>query len=534
MIVGVDVGGTNVDAVAIESGQVVNSVKVPVDRDDLSESILSALKEVIGGNRAIERITLSTTHCTNAIVEGKTEPVAMILEPGPGIDPSAYFGEGYVKVSGYIDHRGTEIAPVSADDIKRAIAYAKDYEYVGIAGKFSVRNPNHENYIREKLGKGFKHITVGHELSGALNYPRRVNSVYLNSCVHRVYSRFVSSLKKALEDMDISCPVYVLKADGGTMEIQSSTKFPINTILSGPSASIMGVLALSDVNVDAVSIDIGGTTTDISFYVDGLPAYEPHGIEISGYKTHVKALYSRSIALGGDSAIQVKGNKLVIGPQRMDKAMALGGAYPTPTDAFNVLGLCNYGDTAKSYQGMMQLAQRMGEDAKKVAHRVYDMVCETIASEIKRSLAQLNERPVYTIRELLYGRKIQPQLLIAVGGPARALADKIAAILNVKPVVPDMYQVANSVGAALSRVTKEVTLLADTDKGYMVIPEMGIRERIQKGFDLSEARDVALNLLKDIGEAEVVEEQCFNMVRGFYTVGKNIRVKAAVKPGLII
>lgn len=533
MIIGLDVGGTNVDVVAIEKGEIVASEKIPIEREYLSENIFDALRKVIKKNNDIERITISTTHCTNAIVEGNVQSVAMILEPGPGICPSEYFDVDYCRISGYIDHRGTEIAPITEEDINKVRKYVKDYEYIGIAGKFSVRNPSHENYIKDNLIGNFKHITLGHELSGTLNFPRRVNSTYLNSCVHKIYKHFVDSLKSALKEMGISCPVYVLKADGGTMDLEASVRFPLNTILSGPSASIMGVLALTDMDEDAVSLDIGGTTTDISFFIDGVPVYEPNGIEIGGYKTVVKALYSRSIGIGGDSTVRLKDGRLFVGPQRLDKAMALGGKYPTPTDAFNVLGFCNYGDMSKSYKGMEQIAQEMGIDVKTVAYKIYDMVCDAIVSEINRSLEEINNKPVYTVKELISGRKVKPKAVIAVGGPAKAIVDKIASMLNIKPVVPRMYQLANSVGAALSRVTTEITLLADTEKGFMVIPEKGIEKRIDRNFSLREARDIALNILKSQGDGRIIEEQCFNMVRGFYTVGKNIRIKAAIKPGLI-
>lgn len=530
MIIGIDVGGTNIDAVCVESGKILLKSKTPVDRSDIVSCIITAIKSVLNGEKP-ERITISTTICTNAIVEGKVEPVGMILEPGPGINPREYFDKDFMTLNSYIDHRGTEIKELNKLDIKRIKDYAKKYNYLGIVSKFSVRNPDHENFMRQLVKSDSKHITVGHEISGELNFPRRVNSVYLNSCVYKTYSEFVHAMKNAILSLNIDCPLFILKADGGTVEFDESVKIPLNTILSGPSAGVMGILASTNEACDVVAIDMGGTTTDISFYSDGVPLYEPYGTEINGYKTLVKALFSKSIGIGGDSSVKVTDDGIKVGPDRVGPAMCVGGPVPTPTDAFNVLKLTEYGETEKSLEGIQKLSQKLNMSINETAEKIYKIVIDNICSEVGRQIDLINAKPVYTIKELLHGKKIKLKKAIIVGGPSKAVAKGLGDKLGCEYLIPEHYDVINSVGAALSKVTREITLLADTEKGFAVIPELSFKKGIDRTFNIDKARKMALDKLN--GEDTVItEEQIFNMVRGFNTVGKNIRIKAGIKPGI--
>src|SRR5690606_32986291 len=122
--------------------------------------------------------------------------------------------------------------------------------------------------------------------------------------------------KKSLAKAGIEAPVFILKADGGTMNLATAEEKPVETILSGPAASLLGLMGMCSTEQDALLLDIGGTTTDIFFLADGVPVFEPLGIKISGYKTLVRAIYSVSIGLGGDSSIRVGNDTIQINPQR--------------------------------------------------------------------------------------------------------------------------------------------------------------------------------------------------------------------------
>jgi hypothetical protein len=175
-----------------------------------------------------------------------------------------------------------------------------------------------------------------------------------------------------------------------------------------------------------------------------------------------------------------------------------------------------------------------------MAAAILQQMAGEIARQCRTLLDKINSRPVYTVREVLEGKQLQPAQVIVIGAPAPILAAELEAAFGLPVTVPNLAGVANAIGAALSQPTTELTLLADTEQGLLTVPEEGIREKIPAGYNLERARTRALELLRGRllrltpeaagTELEVVEEQAFNMVSGFYTTGKNIRVKVQVKP----
>ncbi len=548
MIIGLDMGGTNVDGVVIDHREIISSTKKPIDRSNLLKSIYETLEDLIINVDVakIERVNLSTTICTNAIVENKTSPVGMIIESGPGIKPGFLAcGQENVFIKGCIDHRGREVESFRKQEILDAIKKfeSKEIDSTAVVTKFSVRCPEHEIEIGKLLESKFSTITLGHTISGKLNFPRRVLTSYLNSAVSSTFRKFSESVRAVLPEKGISAPVYVLKADGGTLSIKSAEKHPVHTILSGPAASLLGMCALLPTSSDAVLLDIGGTTTDIFFLADGIPLFEPQGIRIGKYLTLVRAIFSASLGLGGDSSIDVEDGELSIGPHRDGFPMALGGPKPTPSDAFVVLGLMDCGDKGQAFAAMNKIGGKIGLGAEETAERVVDKMCEMIKCSVEQLLENINNHPVYTVKELLYGKKLKPCCLSVVGGPAKAMSRVLEQKFNIPCRFPKNYELANAVGASLARTTTEITLNVDTEKCILTVPELGIYEKINRNYDLEKARLRATDLVRkkaqDLGafceeiEPEITEESCFNMVRGFYTSGKNIRIKAQVKPGLI-
>jgi N-methylhydantoinase A/oxoprolinase/acetone carboxylase beta subunit len=550
-------GGTNIDGVIVEKGKIIKTIKKPTNRDNLFNSIWTALKELLSGydNTKIERINLSTTVSTNAIVENKLSPVGMIIQPGPGL-PYDFLacGDENVFISGYIDYRGEIIKDFNLFEIENAIKLFKEknIKAYAVVTKFSIRNPSIEIKIKEILENEIPNsfITMGHTISGKLNFPRRVYTSYLNSAVHSIFNEFLNNIKKSLEKEGINAPVFILKADGGTMNISTAEKKPVETILSGPAASLMGINAMLPTNEDAILLDIGGTTTDIFFLADGVPLFEPWGIRIGKYKTLIRAIYSVSIGLGGDSSICVRNGRIKIGPQREGVPYAFGGPKPTPTDAMITLELIDENafsltqdNVKKAYEAMTLLGRELNLSAKDMAKLILSTMGDIIKNKVDELLHEINSRPVYTVKELLYGKKIKPKLINIIGGPSKVLAPVLEEKFNLPCYYPKNYSVANAVGAALARPTTEITMLVDTSKKTLSVPELGLYEKITGNYTLDKAKEKALELVKksalSLGasieeiEAEIVEESSFNMVRGFYTIGKNMRIKAQVKPGLI-
>lgn len=542
-------GGTHIDAVIIENGRITKIVKNPANREDLFGTIWTALEELLVGTdkNKVKKINLSTTISTNAIVEGKTAPVGMMIQSGPGLPRKFLDCSGEkVFISGYIDHRGTVARDLELREIKQGMDLfrQKGMKACAVVTKFSTRNPTHELRIKKLLKKEFGPITLGHSLSGKLNFPRRVFTSYLNAAVADTFQDFATNLKKALEKEGITAPLFILKADGGTMNIKTAEEKPVETILSGPAASFAGLNAMLSTNKDALLLDIGGTTTDIFFLADGVPLFEPLGIEIDIYKTLVRSIYSASIGLGGDSKIKIENGKIKIGPTRAGNPYAFGGPQPTPTDAMIVSGLMEKGDRDRALAVMADLGQELGLTAEEIAQQILAKMGDTLKNKVEELLQTINGKPVYTVKELLAGKEIKPQLINIIGGPAKAMITILAERFNLPCYCPENYQIANAIGAALAKTTTEITMQVDTAQGTLSVPELQIHEKISKKFTLTMAKKRALALLKqraiDFGaeatevEGEIIEESCFNIVRGFSGNGQNIRLKVQVKPGISI
>lgn len=544
MILGIDMGGTNIDGVALKDGKLLKRVKRPVDRERRLDSVLQILEESLEGLNPdeIKRIHLSTTVCTNAIVEGRSSKVGLVLQTGPGMlwDYSEV-SPHVAMISGSVDHRGKVVKDFDRSELEKI---KKDFKSAGldaiaVVTKFSTRNPEAELSLAEYFGEYFSHVTMGHSLSGRLNFPRRVQSAYLNAAVASTFAEFSNSIKSVLKEKKIDAPVYILKADGGTLPLEEADKRPVETILSGPAASFMGVMALlpdDKIRQNLCLIDIGGTTTDIFFLVDGIPVFEPDGIEIDGRKTLLRALYSRSVGLGGDSEIRWEDGELQIGPQRLGNALAFGGSSPTPTDALVVLGQMQGNFPEKSEAGLAKLAAEHDLTAKELAQKIVDRFVESLDKNIQKCLIELNSRPVTTIRELLSDKSVKVDALAIIGGPANALSTFVEKHFELPVSCPAEYEVANAIGAALSKPTLELNLLADTERGILSIPELDFYESIQRSFNLQRAKEIIFDKLRQVapdGDAEILDAESFNMVQSFH-VDKNIRVKAQIKPALLM
>ena len=548
MLLGIDVGGTHTDAVLIEGTRVVEKAKVLTNQDDLSLSLLAVTEATLHNTKPeeLERVVLSTTISTNAIVQNRTSPVGMILASGPGLSPSMLtINEHCHFVSGYVNHRGIPVTPIDRDEVKNiGVAFKESgIEHLGIVGKFSSRNPRIELDIEEAVDFSFRHCSLGHQMSGNLNFPRRIATTYLNASIWDLYGKFVEVISTFVSQFHAHFPIYVLKADGGTFEIHQSAQYPAQTILSGPAASIMGILSLTHSADDAVALDIGGTTTDIAIFADGTPLLEPLGVTIVGHKTLIRGLRTRSIGVGGDSAVLYDEKGFHIGPQRKGPAAAFGGPCATPTDAMIVLGLTTIGAREKAQAAIDTLAGKAHQSVEETALHIFEETCRHIATAVKHMIEDVNNKPVYTIHELLEGKRVIPKILCAVGGPAEPMAPRISELLELPVTIPEHAEVANAIGAALARTTTELTILADTEKRTVTVVEEGLQIPITAGFTRDDAIQMCREHLRERAltmgageedlEMEITEDQLFNMIRGYSTVGQNIRIKGQVKPGLI-
>lgn len=548
MIIGLDVGGTHTDVVLLGDEGLLEEIKVPTDPSNLFDSVLTGIEAVTAGvdPRRIDRVVLSTTLTTNAIVQNKLPPVAMIVSAGPGIDPELYrTGRHYHVVSGAIDHRGREVEPINKNEIESIAEKLKNNNtrLVGIVAKFSVRNPKHELAIKEIIKEHADQVFMGHQISGRLNFPRRIATVFLNAAVYPIHKAFYEAVTRSLETRGLTLPIRILKADGGNMRFESSLNFPGQTILSGPAASVMGAVAFAPEGADSLVMDIGGTTTDMAIFVRQTPLLDPLGITLGNHRTLIRALDTHSTGLGGDSAVSLENGKLKIGPERLGPAMAYGGPVPTPTDALFVTADIKNGNRENALKGITRLAGGLGLSAAETARKIFDQACRKLIEEARMMVDRVNSKPVYTVHELLEGYTVAPKNILVLGGPAPHFADHIQKISDYHLRLVPRWPVANAIGAALARTTCEVRLFADTEQGLLTAPNENFSQRIPPQFSQEDALDIALKLLREKAlarganpaflEMEVLESAQFNMVRGFHTAGKNIRVAVQVKPGLI-
>ncbi len=547
MRIGIDIGGTHTDGVLIDGETIIAAAKTATVHDNLLDSITRVLRSILAGRnpKQIDTLNLSTTLNTNAIVTGRMEPVGMLVVGGPGIAAMTYqIGDHYHLIPGSLDHLGTETTPIDRERLKDAIADCKVKgvtSYSAVA-KFSPRNPKFENIIKETLGDGADFVSLGHSISGQLNFGRRIYTSYFNSAVWRTFKTFTTALLDSLKGLDIHAEVNILKADGGTMPLSRALEIPVQSIFSGPAASVMGILAMVPSDSDVVILDIGGTTTDIALFAGGQPLLEREGISINDCPTLVRAIRVESIGIGGDSQIKPKADLVMVGPQRSGPCLAMNGPAPTLMDAFNVLGFSDFGDSRRSAEGLDRLAADHGMNAQQLAKAAVDTAVNEISSKIDALITQVNSKPVYTIHEILEERTIEPSKLIVIGGPAAVFKDLLQDKLGMEVIVPPLYEVANAVGAALTRSTAHLVLTADTATGRVSVPRVEVFRTITKGYTLDKAIEEAKSLLVDdlkkagvaisAREVQITQADSINIVEDFYMTGRNIRVVAQVQPAV--
>ncbi len=317
---GVDTGDTFTDAVLFnpERERIEKTAKVRTTHGDLSRGIFEAIDEVIGdiNPENVIQVSLSSTLATNSIVEDRGGSVGLLTLGWKPEEDQKFPRSRRGYVPGKFNPRGEELEPL---DEERAVSLVEKWkdEVVGFAvsGYFGVRNPAHENRVREIVNeRTSKPVVTGHDLSPELGFYERAVTAVLNVKVVPIINSFIDSAKSALDDRGINAPLLVVKSDGSLAKSADVRKKPIETIFSGPAASAIGARWLSGKD-DGVVIDIGGTTVDIAILRNGLPTLTKSGVSVGEWRTKVQSMDLRSVGLGGDSQIELnKEGSLVFGP----------------------------------------------------------------------------------------------------------------------------------------------------------------------------------------------------------------------------
>ena len=345
LVIGLDTGGTFTDAALLDSaaGTVLGTGKSLTTREDLSIGVGGAIARVLegfdGAPSDIGLVSLSTTLATNAVVEGVGGRACLVMI---GFDETALeradlaraLGQDpVIFISGGHNADGTPQARLDEPALRAAIESGRDgVSAYAVAGHFATRNPEHEtrarDMIRELTGAP---VTCSHELSSSLGGPRRALTALLNARLINLLDRLVAATESIMAAQGLACPLMVVKGDGSLLQAEFARSRPVETVLSGPAASLAGAAFLAGTKTALVA-DIGGTTTDIALLQNGAPRLKPDGALVGGWQTMVEAADIRTCGLGGDSEVRPvsrgTGGGLTLGPRRAVPLSLLATQWP--------------------------------------------------------------------------------------------------------------------------------------------------------------------------------------------------------------
>ncbi len=443
--IGIDVGGTNTDAVLLEDGHVVHAVKTPTT-EDVTGGIVSALdllrREPRAAQGKIDGVVIGTTHFINAVVQrrhlAKIAAVRIGMPAAASLPPfcdwpkdlaALVAGEVFMLEGGY-DYDGREIMPFAEAEMRQAARRIRDAGIgsVGIAAIFSPLDPSHEERAAEILAAECPGvaITLSHRL-GRIGLLERENAALLNAALGPLARVTIAGFRAAIAASRIDAPLFITQNDGTVMPAEVAMALPVMSFASGATNSMRGAAFLSGLK-DAMVVDVGGTSSDVGQLKNGFPREANSVVEVGGVRTLFRMPDLYSIGLGGGSI--VRREPLGVGPDSVGyrlthEALVFGGATVTATDAAVRAGIATIGDAA-----------RLAELPRAVADAVLDLARGKLEDAIDRMKTEAGDAT-----------------LIAVGGGAFLVPDRLAGIGEVIRVPHG--DCANAVGAAVAQISGE-------------------------------------------------------------------------------
>lgn len=336
LALGIDTGGTFTDGVLfdLESKEVLAKSKVFTTRCDLTRAIDSCLGNIMRQTGCldpgrIKMIALSTTLATNAIVEDRGAEVGLIMigfdDPAPEL-PTTRF----ITIKGGCNLKGEFREKLDLASAEEAVGVMiGKVDAFAVSGYLSVRNPAQElavaALIREMTGCP---VVCAHQLSFELGFHERTVTAVLNARLIPLITGLVAAVRESMRRRDLHAPLMMVKGDGSLISAGMAVERPVETILSGPAASIIGAVTLTGLK-DALVIDMGGTTTDLAVLRDGRPTIRSSGARVGGWLTRVRAADITTTGLGGDSLVHVdRKGEVSIGPQRVLPLSSISAQHP--------------------------------------------------------------------------------------------------------------------------------------------------------------------------------------------------------------
>lgn len=444
--IGIDVGGTNTDAVLVENDKVIGAVKSPTTADVMSgvvQSLRDLLAMVGPRVRGVDAAMIGTTHFVNAVVQRRdlirVAAIRICLPASASLEPMIDWPEDLRRtvnpmifmVAGGHEYDGRPFMPLDEEAVREAAKRIRDADIraVGISAIFSPLTAEHENRAAEIVREicPDASITLSHTL-GRIGLLERENVTLLNACLVELGRHTTAAFRNALAQAGIEAPFYLTQNDGTVMLAEVAAQFPVYSFASGPTNSMRGAAFLTRLE-DAMVVDVGGTTSDIGCLVHGFPREANNVVQIGGVRTLFRMPDLLSLGLGGGTMIARE--PLSVGPRSVgfrlpEKALVFGGDTLTTTDVGVAAGLLDLGDRAR----VRHLA---GSFADAVLGRIREMLEEGV----DRMKTQAKDVP-----------------LIAVGGGAFLVPERLAGVAEVLHV--EHAAVANAVGAAIAQVSGEV------------------------------------------------------------------------------
>jgi N-methylhydantoinase A/oxoprolinase/acetone carboxylase beta subunit len=446
--IGIDVGGTNTDAVILDHElQLVHSVKVPTSKD-IQTGIAGALRQVLSESGIdrdqVTHAMLGTTQCTNAIVERKKLAKVGVLRLGYPATASvlpytawpkdlvSVLSENHALVKGGYEYDGQILTAIDEQEIRTVLEqWQGKVEAIAVIGVFSSLKNDQELFVKELAAEvlGEKVPVSCSSLIGSVGLIERENATILNAALHKVIEVTSQGFEQALIQEKIHhAQVYLCQNDGTLMSLEYAKQFPILTIACGPTNSIRGASYLAGLK-DAVVLDVGGTTSDIGVLVDGFPRESSLAVDVGGVRTNFRMPDIVSIGVGGGSIVREQPDgSITVGPDSVgyritQDALVFGGQQLTATDIAVRLGHASIGDPQK----VAHIDQAFAE---KACQKIGDLVAEAI-DRMKTSSADVT--------------------VVLVGGGGIIIPEQL---VGVKSLIRDENGVvANAIGASIAQIS---------------------------------------------------------------------------------
>jgi N-methylhydantoinase A/oxoprolinase/acetone carboxylase beta subunit len=512
---GVDVGGTNTDAVIMDADdRVIAKAKVP-GTADITSGIVTAIDAVLDTPgvepQRISHVMLGTTHATNAVLERRNlRRVAVIRIGGPATysirpmfgwprDLVEAVSVGAAIVDGGIEFDGQDLSPLDTDAIARFLGQVGDQaDGVVITSVFAPVSARHELLAAEVVKRelGDVHTSLSHEI-GSIGLLERENATILNGALAGVARDVAGAMRDALTAHGLRPVTFFAQNDGTLMGLDQALRYPVLTIGSGPANSVRGAAFLTGIS-DSLVADVGGTSTDLGMLANGFPRESAQGVEIGGVRTNFRMPDLVTIALGGGTVVSGDPGDVRIGPRSVgyliqQEALVFGGTTPTLTDSAVAAGRAELGEAADGGVGAGSIGRY-----RRVLAEALALADVMLAEAIDRVKTSKEDRP-----------------LIAVGGGSILVPDRIPGVSEI--IRPEHFDAANAVGAAIASVSGQV------DRIFHLGPD-GRQAVLDEARD--EARERAVAAGADPGTVQIIEVEEIPLAY-LTSPAVRIRVKAA-------